>query len=51
MTQKEILDRLLEIYKQGKQTGHFESSIFNLMSDIAFDIGEFEMIMKELEEE
>ena len=50
MTQQEILDRLLEIYKQGKQTGHFKSSILYLISDIAFDIEE-EMIMRELEEE
>jgi len=38
ITKQEIYQRLSEIYKQGKETGCYSASIFNLMSDIKFDI-------------
>ena len=38
MNKEEILKRLKEIYRQGKETGHFESSILNLISDIELDL-------------
>lgn len=38
MSKQEIYYRLLEIHKQGKETGCYDSSIFNLILDIEFDI-------------
>ena len=40
MTKKEIYERLKQIYKQGKQTGDFASSLYNLIADMTFDVEE-----------